>query len=199
MASKTGCAPQTLQGWVKQPGVDVRARQDVGTADAQCVKELERENRQLRRANEILKLASAFFAQAELDRRPNSRRASSTNNAILFGDDPICAVLQAAPSGCRRHSVLRREPHMRCVRAKRDELLMSKIERVWHASIEVYGADEVWRQLRREGTTVARCTVERLMRSLGLRGKVVLTTISDSEAPRPLDPSQPAAQGGSAQ
>ena len=88
---------------------------------------------------------------------------------------------------------------MRCVRAKRDELLMSKIERVWHASIEVYGADEVWRQLRREGTTVARCTVERLMRSLGLRGKVVLTTISDSEAPCPLDPSQPAAQGGSAQ
>ena len=78
---------------------------------------------------------------------------------------------------------------MRCVRAKRGELLMSQIERVWQANMEVCGADEVWRQLRWEGTTVARCTVERLMCSLGLRGvmrgKVVRTTISDSKAPCP--------------
>ena len=68
---------------------------------------------------------------------------------------------------------------------------MPQIERVWQANMQVYGADKVWRQLRREGTTVARCTVERLMRRLGLRGvmrgKVVRTTISDSKAPCPLD------------
>jgi transposase InsO family protein len=72
-----------------------------------------------------------------------------------------------------------------------DEVLAPKIERVWRANMQVYGADKVWRQLAREGTTVARCTVERLMRRQGLRGvmrgKVVRTTISDSKAPCPLD------------
>lgn len=65
------------------------------------------------------------------------------------------------------------------------------IERVWQANLQVYGADKVWRQLRREGTGVARCTVERLMRKAGLRdvmrGKVVLTTVADAKAPCPLD------------
>ena len=68
---------------------------------------------------------------------------------------------------------------------------MPQIERVWQANMQVYGADKVWRQLTREGTVVARCTVERLMRRLGLRGvmrgKVVRTTISDAKAPCPLD------------
>ena len=69
IAGKIGCTPQTLLGWVKQAEIDVGTRDGVTTAEALRVKELERENRELRRANEILKLASAFFAQAELDRR----------------------------------------------------------------------------------------------------------------------------------
>ena len=68
---------------------------------------------------------------------------------------------------------------------------MPRIERVWRANLQGYGADKVWRQLGREGHRVARCTVERLMRRQGLRGvrrgKVVRTTISDSKAPCPLD------------
>ena len=72
MAPKIGCVPQTLLGWVKQAEVDMGARPGVSTTDAQRVKELEREVKELRRANEILKLASAFFAQAELDRRLKS-------------------------------------------------------------------------------------------------------------------------------
>ena len=68
---------------------------------------------------------------------------------------------------------------------------MPQIERVWQANLQVYGADKVWRQLRREGKTVARCTVERLMRQQGLRGvrrgKVVRTTISDGKTLCPLD------------
>ena len=107
------------------------------------------------------------------------------------GVEPICKVLQIAPSGYRRHAALRREPHRRCARAQRDEALAPQIERVWQTNMQVYGADKVWRQLAREGTAVARCTVERLMRRQGLRGvrrgKVVRTTISDNTAPCPLD------------
>ena len=72
IASKIGCVPQTLLIWVKRHEVDSGAREGVTTTEAKRVKELERENKELRRANEILKLASAFFAQAELDRRLKS-------------------------------------------------------------------------------------------------------------------------------
>ena len=100
-------------------------------------------------------------------------------------------MLQIAPSGYRRHAALAREPHRRCARAKRDALLLPEIERVWQGNLQVYGADKVWKQLGREGMTVARCTVERLMRRQGLRGvvrgKVVRTTVSDGKAPCPLD------------
>lgn len=69
IAAKIGCAPQTLHDWVRRQEVDTGQRPGITTAEAQRVKELEREVKELRRANEILKLASAFFAQAELDRR----------------------------------------------------------------------------------------------------------------------------------
>ena len=69
IAPKIGCVPQTLLGWVQRHEVDTGVRDGVTSADAKRMKELEREVKELRRANEILKLASAFFAQAELDRR----------------------------------------------------------------------------------------------------------------------------------
>jgi transposase len=72
IAPKIGCVPSTLLDWVKQTEVDAGTRPGVSTSEAQRVKELEREVKELRRANEILKLASAFFAQAELDRRLKS-------------------------------------------------------------------------------------------------------------------------------
>jgi transposase len=72
IASKIGCVPQTLNEWVKRAEIDAGLRVGVTTSEAQRVKELEREVRELRKANEILKLASAFFAQAELDRRIKS-------------------------------------------------------------------------------------------------------------------------------
>ena len=98
-----------------------------------------------------------------------------------FGVEPLCKVLQVAPSAYWRHAALMREPHKRCTRAKCDEVLMPQIQRVWQANMQVYGADKVWRQLAREGVTVARCTVERLMRSMGLRSVMV------SVRPSPLD------------
>ena len=72
IAPKMGCVPQTLLEWVRRHEVDSGVRDGVSSAEAQRVKELEREVKELRRANEILKLASAFFAQAELDRRLKS-------------------------------------------------------------------------------------------------------------------------------
>ncbi len=69
IAPKIGCVPQTLYEWVKRVEVDTGVREGITTSEAQRMKELEREVKELRRANEILKLASAFFAQAELDRR----------------------------------------------------------------------------------------------------------------------------------
>ena len=72
IAPKIGCVPQTLHEWVKRHQIDTGAREGITTTELQRLKELERENKELRKANEILKLASAFFAQAELDRRLKS-------------------------------------------------------------------------------------------------------------------------------
>jgi transposase InsO family protein len=107
------------------------------------------------------------------------------------GVEPICKVLQIAPSGYRRHAARRRDPALSPARAQRDAVLMPQIEQVWRVNLKAYGARKVWRQLKREGTPTARCTVERLMRQQGLRGvvrgKQVRTTTPDTSAPCPLD------------
>ena len=108
-----------------------------------------------------------------------------------YGVEPICKVLQVAPSGYRRYAACQRNPALRSVRAQRDDRLVPQIERVWQSNLQVYGADKVWHQLNREGIDIARCTVERLMKRLGLagvrRGKVVRTTMPDKAVPCPLD------------
>jgi putative transposase len=108
-----------------------------------------------------------------------------------FGVEPICKVLQIAPSGYRRHAARQRDPCLQPARVIRDAVLAPQVERVWQVNMRVYGADKVWRALHREGTAIARCTVERLMRRQGLRGavrgKAVRTTISDRTLPCPLD------------
>jgi len=107
------------------------------------------------------------------------------------GVEPICKVLQIAPSAYRRHAARCRDNTLLSARARRDVVLLPKVEQVWNANLQVYGADKVWKQMNREGEAVARCTVERLMRRLGLRGvkrgKVVRTTTSDKKAQCPLD------------
>lgn len=109
----------------------------------------------------------------------------------IHGVEPICKVLQIAPSGYRRHAARRRDPDLAPARVQRDAVLIPQIEQVWRVNLKVYGADKVWRQLQREGTSVARCTVERLMRQQGLRGvvrgKIVRTTTPDTSAPCPRD------------
>ena len=107
------------------------------------------------------------------------------------GVEPICAVLPIAPSTYHCHLARRADPSRLPARAQRDAGLMSQISRVFDENFEVYGARKVWRQLQREGQGVARCTVERLMQTMGLqgavRGKLFKTTISDKALPCPRD------------
>jgi putative transposase len=107
------------------------------------------------------------------------------------GVEPICKVLPIAPSSYHAHDLRRRNPEKLSARAKRDAALREKIRRVFDGNFGVYGARKVWRQLIREGETVARCTIERLMGGMGLqgaiRGKRIKTTVSDKATPCPLD------------
>ena len=108
-----------------------------------------------------------------------------------YGVEPICKVLPIAPSTYRAHAAKRADPAKLSARAKQDAIRKIEIRRVLAENFAVYGVRKVWRQLRREGEDIARCTVERLMRSMGLqgviRGKPVKTTIGDKAAPCPLD------------
>jgi len=103
-----------------------------------------------------------------------------------YGVEPICALLPIAPSS---YSAAKARPPS--PRVLRDQRLLVEIRRAYEASRRRYGSRKVWRQLKREGISVARCTVERLMRQEGLRGVVrgkrVFTTQSDENAPRPDD------------
>lgn len=118
-------------------------------------------------------------------------RAFVDAHRASFGVEPICQVLQIAPSGYRRHAAQQHDPALRCARVRRDESLIPQIERIWQVNLQVYGADKVWKQMNRESIEVARCTVERLMRRLGLRGvirgKIVRTTVPNPKTPCPLD------------
>ena len=103
-------------------------------------------------------------------------------------------MLPIAPSTFYEHRNRRRQPERRSAREKRDEALRPEIRRVWEASFGgVYGARKVWRELQREGCTVARCTVQRLMREMGLRGvsrgrAFKVTTVAAENADRPRGP-----------
>ena len=108
------------------------------------------------------------------------------------GVEPICAVLPIAPSVYYAYKARERDPARQSVRARRDAVLSAQIQRVWQEHREVYGVRKVWKQLRREGVAVARCTVARLMRRLGLAGAVRgrafrRTTLPDLTTPRPPD------------
>ena len=109
-----------------------------------------------------------------------------------YGVEPICAVLPIAPSTYYAHKAIAADPSLRSARAKRDAWLRPEIRKVWMQNFQVYGAEKVYRQLNREGIRVARCTVERLMREMGLRGAVrgrsfKVTTHAVDGIERPLD------------
>jgi putative transposase len=109
----------------------------------------------------------------------------------VYGVEPICRVLPIAPSTYYEHAARKANPNRRPARERRDAELSQEIRRVFAANFGVYGVRKVWRQMQREGIAVARCTVARLMRQMGLqgvvRGKSIRTTVSDASAPCPRD------------
>jgi transposase InsO family protein len=113
------------------------------------------------------------------------------DHRAVHGVEPICKLLPIAPSTYHARVARRDDPSKLSERAGRDAALRIEVRRVFDANFRVYGVRKTWRQLRREGFDVARCTVARLMRAMGLagviRGKPVRTTISDRSAPCPLD------------
>ena len=108
-----------------------------------------------------------------------------------LGIEPMCRELAIAPSSYREHAARLADPGRRPARARRDDKMCEAIVRVHDASFGLYGTRKVWHQLRREGIEVTKCTVERLMRTMGLagirRGKTCITTVSNPKVPCPLD------------
>lgn len=108
-----------------------------------------------------------------------------------YGVEPICRVLQTAPSWYYEQKARAAQPERVPARAQRDASLRPEIDRVWRANRRVYGAKKVWKAFQREGRVVARCTVARVMKTMGLRGVVrgrrVCTTVPDTDAERPQD------------
>ncbi|MCP8892740.1 IS3 family transposase [Sphingomonas faeni] len=191
IAEKIGCVPQTLHEWVKKAEVDSGKRGGIPTEVADKMKALEREVRELRQANELLRKASAYFGAGGARPPVPAMIAFIDDHRDAYGVEPICRVLPIAPSTYYEHVAHRQDPSRLSARAREDLILKPEIARDFAENFAVYGVRKVWRQMVREGFVVARCTVERLMREMGLagviRGKPVRTTISDKAAPCPRD------------
>ncbi len=200
IATELGCPAETLRKWVRRAEGGGRTGAAPATDDRQRLKDLERENRELRRTNEILRKASAFFAAAELDRAPGSRITVSfiDEHRHVYGVEPICAVLPTPKSTYYAWLRQRRDPSSRAARVQRD----ARSDRRRSAALGPPGggctARKVWRELLRTPADalgidgpVARCTVERLMRQEGLagvvRGRRVRKTVPADVADRPQD------------
>ncbi|EJK7923250.1 TPA: IS3 family transposase [Escherichia coli] len=183
IAPKIGCTPETLRVWVRQHERDTGGGDGgLTTAERQRLKELERENRELRRSNDILRQASAYFGEGGV--RPPLEKIMPLLDKLReqYGVGPVCSELHIAPSTYYHCQQQRHHPDKRSARAQRDDWLKREIQRVYDENHQVYGVRKVWRQLLREGIRVARCTVVRLMAVMGLagvlRGKKVRTTVS---------------------
>nr|WP_199898003.1 IS3 family transposase [Escherichia coli] len=183
IAPKIGCTPETLRVWVRQHERDTGGGDGgLTTAERQRLKELERENRELRRSNDILRQASAYFGEGGV--RPPLEKIMPLLDKLReqYGVGPVCSELHIAPSTYYHCQQQRHHPDKRSARAQHDDWLKREIQRVYDENHQVYGVRKVWRQLLREGIRVARCTVARLMAVMGLtgvlRGKKVRTTVS---------------------
>ncbi|MDW3527684.1 IS3 family transposase [Escherichia coli] len=183
IAPKIGCTPETLRVWVRQHERDTGGGDGgLTSAERQRLKELERENRELRRSNDILRQASAYFGEGGV--RPPLEKIMPLLDKLReqYGVGPVCSEQHIAPSTYYHCQQQRHHPDKRSARCQRDDWLKREIQRVYDENHQVYGVRKVWRQLLREGIRVARCTVARLMAVMGLagvlRGKKVRTTVS---------------------
>ncbi|MGW5449799.1 IS3 family transposase [Streptomyces asiaticus] len=187
VAKDLGIHKEALRGWVRQAEADAGERDDrLTTAEQEELKQLRKEVAELRRANEILKAASAFFGGRT---RPSPDEADQVIEHLKDKGLEVgfaCRVL-----GLSESAYYARKKRPKSTRRLRDEQLMPLIEQVHAASGGTYGVRRITRALRRKGVLVARCTVERLMGKLGLegviRGQRRRTTVPEPSAPRPPD------------
>ncbi|WP_425467585.1 IS3 family transposase [Rhizobium glycinendophyticum] len=191
IAAKIGCSPATLHKWVKKTEVDSGERAGLPSDVAEKMKALERENRELRQANEILREASALFRDGGARPPLQAMISFIDEHRGVFGVEPICRLLPIAPSTYYENIAKRLDVDRLSIRARSDIALKIEIRRVFDENFQVYGVRKVWRQLQREGFDIARCTASRLMKAMGLqgiiRGKPIKTTVPDQSAPSPLD------------
>ena len=189
IASKIGCTAETLRKWVRQAERDTGRRAGLTTDEKQRLKELERENRELKRAKRDPEESIGIFRAGGT--RPPRKVVTELidRNRSQYGVESMCSMLHIAPSTYYEHAARRRDPDRLPARTKRDASLCVEIDRVWRENRQVCGARKVWKQLNREGQQVVRCTVARLMRDMGLqgvvRGRKFKTTIADDSALRP--------------
>nr|WP_234402145.1 IS3 family transposase [Thermobifida halotolerans] len=181
IADQLGINRETLRNWVTQAEVNAGDRPGTTTDQAQRLADLERENRELRRANAILKSASGFLRGGA---RPPTHQVVDyiDTHKQEFGVEPICHTLQIVPS--TYYAAKTRPPSPR---SRTDEATSAKITQVHADNYGVYGARKMHAELNRQGHRVARCTVQRLMKAAGLRG------ITRARGPRTTVPS-PAAE-----
>ncbi|WP_327591762.1 IS3 family transposase [Streptomyces chartreusis] len=198
IAPKLDVGAESLRRWVRQAQTDAGERPGVTTDMAEENRRLRAENRELKRANEILRAASGFLrgrarpATEVLVTFIDTHRGRRGEGDVRWGVEPICRVLtehgfKIAPS---TYYAATKRPAS--ARAMRDAELKEKIAKVHADNFGVYGVHKMWRELNRKGIPVARCTVRRLMRALGLAGAVrggkkIRTTVPDTGHERAVD------------
>ncbi|NAR31184.1 IS3 family transposase [Acinetobacter haemolyticus] len=191
IAPKIGCTPETLRSWLKKHHDQENPVKAEQLSDQQRIKQLERENKELQRANEILRKAAAFFGPSGT--RPPTQIMVNFIHAhkAQYGVDAICKVLPIAASTYYRQLDLSEHPEKRSKRDLQDQHDAKQIKQIWQESSGRYGVRKVWKQLKQDGYSIARCTVTRLMQQLEIqgvwRGKNKCTTRSRDDQKRATD------------
>ena len=148
IAEKIGCSAETLRKWIRQGERDGGKRAGLTTTERERLKQLERENRELKRADEIPRKASACSRAGGARPPTEVRIAFIDQHRDAYGVEPICDTLPIAPSTYRRHKAEQRLPQLRSARARRDVELRPRIREIFDENFAVYRARKVWRQLR---------------------------------------------------
>ena len=173
VAPKLGCTAETLRKWVRQAQRDAGYRPGLTTSERERLKELEREVRELKRAKRDPAEGVRVFCPGGARPPREVMVRFIHDHRDQYGVEPICTVLPIAPSTYHRHRAAQVDPTRRSARAQRDDALRPEIQRVYDEHHQVYWPRKVWKQLRREGFCVARCTVGRLMRAMGWKARCV--------------------------
>ncbi|MGQ9410908.1 IS3 family transposase [Mycolicibacterium gilvum] len=190
VARQLGYGVESVRSWVCQADIDDGYAPGVSTAESARIKELEQENRELKRANEILKRAASFFRGGA---RPPTQEIVDFIDAHReeFGVEPICTVLRSAGVSMAPSTYYDTKARAPSARAQRDAELGPALVKLWEDNYRVYGARKLWKAARRDGHDVGRDQVARLMRAAGIcgarRGKRVRTTTADPAAARHPD------------